>query len=250
MRAGEVLIFGDATSLEEAAAHEVVRTVRNAVARRGSCAFVLSGGSTPRGLYERLGEEPYRLGVDWSKLHLFFGDERCVPPDHPESNYRMVKEALLSRIPSLEKSTHRIRGELDPEVAASLYEKEIRRTVSEALPRFDLILLGMGADGHVASLFPNKEALMEPKRWVLPTVGPRPPRNRVTLTLRVINEARKVMFLVAGEEKALTLQRVLQEGDESASMSWPASLVQLKKGRLLWFVDQAAASRLENKLVN
>ena len=239
----QIFVFDDASSLEEAVAREVVRTARNAVSRRGVCHVALAGGSTPRGVYARLSEEPHRGRIDWSKVHLFWGDERCVPPDDPKSNYRMAHEALLSKVPLHESSVHRIPIELGPERAAAAYEEEIRAVGGGAVPRFDLILLGMGADGHTASLFPNTPALRQEPRLVAPTVAPSPPRQRVTLTLRAINAARKVLFLVAGGEKARTLARALEEGGQTSEGSLPASLVRPPKGRLLWMVDRAAATR-------
>ncbi len=242
----QIFVFDDISSLEEAAAREIVRTARNAVSRRGVCHVALAGGSTPRGVYARLSEEPHRGRIDWSKVHLFWGDERCVPPDDPKSNYRMAHEALLSRTPLHESSVHRIHVELGPERAAAAYEEEIRAVVGGATPRFDLILLGMGADGHTASLFPNTPALRQVRqdpRLVAPTVAPSPPRRRVTLTLRAINAARKVMFLVAGGEKARTLARVFEEGGRTSEGSLPAALVRPPNGRLLWMVDRSAAAR-------
>lgn len=241
MPARKVVIFDDAASLEEAAAQQVVRAVRNAVARRGECRLALSGGSTPRGLYARLAEEPHRERIDWSKLHLFWGDERCVPPDHPESNYRMVHEALLARVPLPDGSVHRIPGELGPDRAAARYEEAIRAGSAEAVPRFDVVLLGMGVDGHTASLFPDAPALGEERRLVVPTVAPTPPHDRVSLTLRVINAARLVAFLVVGQDKARTLARVLADEGRTSDGSLPASLVRPRRGRLLWLVDRSAA---------
>ncbi|MDA2915877.1 6-phosphogluconolactonase [Nitrospinae bacterium AH_259_B05_G02_I21] len=244
MRTRKVVIFDDAASLEEEAAQQVVRAVRNAVARRGECRLALSGGSTPRGLYTRLAEEPHRERVDWSKLHLFWGDERCVPPDHPESNYRMVHEALLARVPLLDGSVHRIPVELGPDRAAARYEEAIRAGSGEAVPRFDVVLLGMGADGHTASLFPDTPALSEERRLVVPTVAPTPPHDRVSITLRVINAARLVAFLVVGPDKARTLARVLADEGRTSDGSLPASLVRPRTGRLLWLLDKAAAAHL------
>ncbi len=158
-----VLVFDDAAALAEAAAREVVRTTRNAVARRGVSTLVLAGGGTPRRLYQHLAEQPFCGEIDWPRVKLYWGDERCVPPDHPESNFRMAEEALISRI-SGGGTIHRILGELEPARAADLYEKEIRRVSGNGLPRFDLILLGMGRDGHTASLFPDTPNLLAERR--------------------------------------------------------------------------------------
>lgn len=245
----ELLVFDNRAALSEAAAREVARSMRNALARRGLSTLVLAGGGTPRRLYERLAQEPYRQRIDWPKVALFWGDERCVPPAHPTSNYRMAADTLLSGIPEVG-SVHRILGELDPGRAAALYEKEIRKLGGETVPRFDLVLLGMGADGHTASLFPDTPELLEERRAVVATTAPEPPRERVTITLPVINAARKVMFLVTDGEKAATLARVMAgparviKGD-SAAAPLPAALVRPRRGRLLWLLDRAAAAELK-----
>jgi len=241
MRRWNLTVYPDLQAIEHAAAEEIVRTVRNAIARRGVCAWALAGGSTPRGLYERLAEEPWRERLDWKRLHFFWTDERCVPPEHPQSNYRMAWEALLSRVPVAPRNIHRIRGERPPVEAAALYEKQLKRWGKGSPPRFDLVLLGMGADGHTASLFPGDEASSEKRRLVLSTLSPKPPHERVSLSLRAINAARKVLFLVAGEEKAAALERVINEPSE---FGLTAALVRPTKGTLLWLVDRAAARLL------
>ncbi len=237
-----VLVFDDAAALGEAAALEVVRTTRNAVARRGVSTLVLAGGSTPRRLYEHLAEEPYREQVDWTRVELFWGDERCVFPGHPKSNYRMAEEALLSKIPG-GGTVHRILGELEPGRAAALYEQEIRSVTGEQVPRFDLILLGLGPDGHTASLFPDTPDLLEERRLAVATISPQSPHDRITITLRVINAARKVMFLVKGQDKASILARVIADDSGTRAACLPAALVRPPRGRVLWLVDRAAAGR-------
>jgi 6-phosphogluconolactonase len=178
-------------------------------------------------------------------MHLFFGDERAVPPDHAESNFRMVKETLLAngRIPLA--NVHRIQAELDPQQAADLYEADLVKSFGLTPgqpPRFDLILLGLGTDGHTASLFPGTSALAEQRRWVCANWVPRLQSHRVTLTLPVLNAGAEVMFVVSGKEKAEVLRAVLEGGGEGAKL--PAQLVRPKSGRLLWLVDAAAASLL------
>ncbi|NIM52086.1 MAG: 6-phosphogluconolactonase [Gemmatimonadales bacterium] len=239
-----VLIFDDAAALAEGAAREVVRSTRNAVRRRGRCALALAGGGTPRHLYQRLALPPHRGQIDWAKVQWFWGDERCVPPDDPSSNYRLANEMLLSRVSMKKKAVHRIRGELDPARAATLYEEEIRRTSGERTPRFDLILLGMGFDGHTASLFPDTPRLRDERRLVVATRSPLPPASRVTFTLHLINAARKVVVLVQGAAKAPVLARAVHgvAGDPAAPL--PAALLRPARGSLLWFVDRAAAARL------
>ncbi len=204
--------------------------------------MVLAGGGTPRRLYQHLAEQPFCGEIDWPRVKLYWGDERCVPPDHAASNFRMAEEALISRI-SGGGTIHRILGELEPARAAAFYEKEIRRVSGNGLPRFDLILLGMGRDGHTASLFPDTPNLSEERRLAVATTSPQPPHNRVTITLRVINAARKVMFLVTGGEKASILALVMADDSGAIATSLPAALVRPRQGRLLWLVDRAAAGR-------
>lgn len=242
--AARLVTFADPAALAAGAAREVTRIVRAAVADRGTCALVLAGGSTPRRLYEALAGEPYRSEIDWSKIQLFWGDERCVPADDCASNYAMARQALLSRIPIAERAVHRIAGELEPERAASLYEEELRRLVGGAVPRLDLVLLGLGADGHTASLFPSASNAPDEERLVIATLSPEPPRHRVTLTPRVLNFARTVMFLVHGEEKAGVVREVIAHDMGGPPSRLPAANVRPLDGTLLWFLDSAAASAL------
>lgn len=237
-----VRTFADPAALAEGAAREVAAIVRDTVERRGACTLALAGGSTPRGLYEALSAEPYRSEVDWSRLQVFWSDERRVPPDHPASNYAMARESLLSRVPIPDDAVHRIRGELEPAEAAALYEAEMRRVTSATLPRLDLVLLGMGADGHTASLFPDTPNLLDERRLVVATVAPAEPRNRVSLTLRALNAAGVALFLVQGREKASTLREVIQAGTAESSSRLPAAHVRPEHGRLVWLVDRAAAA--------
>lgn len=200
----------------------------------------LSGGSTPRALYERLAAVEMAERIPWRKVHLFWGDERCVPPDHPESNYGLAAAALLSRVPLPTENIHRIWGELPPAQAASLYEAELRAFFGET-PAFDLVFLGMGEDGHTASLFPDSPALKESTRWavhVAHTAPPPPLVSRVTLTFSVLNAARRVVFLVSGAAKAARFAQVWR-GDD-----FPAAQIHPKNGELLWLVDCDAAAAL------
>jgi 6-phosphogluconolactonase len=242
--AAVVHVCGDADGLAAAAAAEVARRARQAVARDGRFALVLSGGSTPARLYALLAKRRAgRGGVPWTNVHVFWGDERAVPPDHSESNFRLANEALLSRVPIPEGNVHRIRAELgSPAEAAALYEEELRaffETPAGRFPRVDLVLLGLGGDGHTASLFPGDAALEESTRLVLAPAGAKLGLRRITLTLPVLNSARAAMFLVSGEGKAAILARVLAGGAADASL--PARLVRPRAGDLLWFVDRAAA---------
>lgn len=231
-----------------AAADRFISAAEKAARERGRFAVALAGGSTPEGLYRRLAAEPYRNRVDWSSVQVFWGDERCVPSDDAASNYRMAREALLDRVPVSPANIHRIRGEAEPAVAAREYEAILREWfgVLEGPPRpgegFDFLLLGLGSDGHTASLFPGSPALLERERWVLPQRGPVPPHWRVTVTPVVIRAAREVTFLVTGGEKAGALCRAL-EGNGGPSET-PARVVLPPEGIIRWLVDSAAARGL------
>ncbi len=231
----------DVGALAQAAANELIRSVSEILAEHNNCSLVLAGGNTPRELYSLLASDGYRSSIDWSRLSLFWGDERCVPPDDPTSNYAMARESLISRLPVAPHSVHRVRGELPPEDAARLYTEEITAFFEGSRPRFDLILLGMGPDGHTASLYPDTPDLIGEERYVVPTWSPLPPHQRVTLTLRSINSANSVIFMVQGRSKADALARVRAalEGKETELL--PAALVNPTSGRLLWLVDGAAA---------
>jgi len=199
--------------------------------------IALSGGGTPRGLYEMLAAPPYREQIPWQRMHVFWGDERCVPPDHPGSNYRMAREALLDHVHIPARNVHRIHGELGPEAAAQAYNAKLRAFFGAPWPTFDLVLLGLGNDGHTASLFPGSDALKETAR---PAVGvtahyENRPAQRVTLTLPAINAARQVLFLAAG--KAGIVQAVLNEPDAG----YPAQHVRPTTGELVWLVDSIKA---------
>lgn len=239
--------FATTEAMAEAAAAEVTRIAAEAVARRGTFLLVLAGGSTPRFLYEKLSADPYRSQIDWSSVQLFWGDERCVPPHNPASNYAMALETLLFRVPVADRSVHRIQGELEPARAAQLYENELCRVTGETLPEFDLVLLGVGTDGHTASLFPDTLDLLNEQRLVITTVSPHPPRHRVTLTLKVLNAARAVMFLVQGGDKARVLRDVMAPDDAASPSPLPAALVRPREGRPLWFIDRAAAAEIPER---
>jgi 6-phosphogluconolactonase len=206
--------------------------------------LVLAGGNTPRRVYELLASESFRERVAWDRVDIFFGDERCVPPDHPDSNYLMAYQALLSQVPISAEQVRRIRGEAEPDEAARLYEGELRKYFVNAMwPRFALVLLGMGTDGHTASLFPGSAALNEVEKWVAPARASQPPHERVTLTLPVFNQAAHVLFLVSGINKAERLAQVLKGGSRKTE-PLPAQLVQPARGSVEWLVDRAAASLL------
>jgi 6-phosphogluconolactonase len=239
-----LLVYETPEELAEAAARDFASRAREAINERGRFAVALAGGSTPKAAYEVLARD-YAGALDWSKVHVFFGDERTVPPDHEDSNYRMAYEALLSRVPV--GSVHRMRGELPPEEAAAAYEEELREFFGpDDVPRFDLILCGLGEDGHTLSLFPETAALDITDRWVVANPVLKLETTRLTLTIPVLNASRAVTFLVAGEGKADVLKQIL-EGDADPR-AYPAKLVNPKSGDLTWIVDLAAARLLKPPL--
>jgi 6-phosphogluconolactonase len=207
----------------------------------GLFTLVLSGGSTPRPVYEFLASDRYSHRIDWERTHLFWGDERLIPPDHPDSNYEMAYELLVSRVPIPDENVHPVPvDDIPPERVAIEYEKELRTFFKAdvgGFPQFDLILLGMGVDGHTASLFPGDPALYERKRWVVAIDGKKglPPVPRVTLTLPVINSAARVAFLINGEEKKMIMDEILSNPDDSAQ-KYPAARVN-PNGKLSWIIS-------------
>lgn len=244
--AREVIRVADAEAVSATAAGDFVGLAREAVARRGSFTVALSGGSTPRRLYQLLAEAPYRNQVAWERVEFFWGDERAVPPDHPDSNYQLAAAALLSKLDVPPERIHRIQAErADRDAAARDYQVEIARVFGVAAedppPALDLVLLGLGDDGHTASLFPYSEGLRERRRWVVRHFVERLGAERITLTLPILNRAKEIRFLVAGAEKAPALRAVLEGPRDPERL--PAQLVQPEAGRLIWLVDQAAASQ-------
>jgi 6-phosphogluconolactonase len=247
----DISVFDTAEQVAAAAAERFVECSHVAIDERGVCSVALSGGNTPRRVYELLTTERFKDRVDWRQLELFFGDERTVPPDHPDSNYRMAYESLISKVPLPAKNVHRIAGEGNPDENARLYENELKTFFAGlSWPRFDLVLLGMGTDGHTASLFPRSEALQEKSRWVVATKAQLSGQDRITLTLPVLNHAAEIVFLVTGKEKAQRLREVLEAvGSGLSAVSsrddlLPAQMVQPVDGKLEWLVDRAAASLL------
>ncbi|MGH7360829.1 MAG: 6-phosphogluconolactonase [Candidatus Methylomirabilales bacterium] len=242
-----LVVLADPAALAQEAAERFAGIAAKALARAGRFTVALTGGSTPKRLYTLLAAEPYRSRLPWPETHVFWGDERCVPPDHPESNYRMAHDALLRQLPIPPEQIHRMRGE-DPERAAADYEQRLRTAFQPQAgmpPRFDLVLLGMGADGHTASLFPHTEAVRENQRWVVRNHVPKLQAHRLTLTAPVMNRGAAILFLVAGDEKAAALQEVLEGPADPERL--PAQLIRPTTGRLVWLVDRAAASRLAGR---
>ena len=245
-----ILGFEDAEAVAQYAAREFVRRARAAIDASGAFKVALAGGSTPRRTYELLAEASLSSQVDWEATHIFFGDERAVPPDHPDSNYRSAFEALLSKVRVPEAQVHRMEGERsDLDTAATEYEATLLEsfdlTVESSLPRFDLVMLGMGDDGHTASLFPGTAALDEHRAWVVANDVPQRAARRLTLTIPVLNAARCAMFAIAGADKAAPLLAVLEGRDDPNRL--PSKLIAPVDGDLLWLVDRAAAASLTRK---
>ncbi len=244
----EIVVMSDAGALAREAADRFVALASAAIDSRGRCVVALSGGSTPRALYELLAAR----AIDWLHIHIFWSDERCVPPEHPDSNYGMAQQALLSKVNVPIDNIHRLKGEIDPAQAADDYEDELRRVFSAPaepsvtaptnLPRFDLILLGLGPDAHTASLFPGTAAIHEQRRWVVGHHIEALKTNRLTFAPPMINHAAHVIFLVAGADKASAVGWVVN-GPRDPDR-FPAQIVDPIDGQVTWLIDQAAASAL------
>jgi 6-phosphogluconolactonase len=244
---GEIQIKEDIDELSRAAASEFLGQAQRAVQSKNLFSVALSGGSTPAFLYALLADDPsFQTEVPWDKIHCFWEDERHVPPDHPESNYRMAYDAMLSKVPIPSENVHRIKAENpDAQQVVEEYEATIRtffQLRTGNFPRYDLVLLGLGPDGHTASLFPGTEALHERNRLVVANWVEKFHAHRITMTLPVFNEAAFVLFLVSGAEKAKILRQVLEE--KGRKEPFPSQLVRPTHGRLLWLVDRAAARLL------
>jgi 6-phosphogluconolactonase len=242
-----IKVSPDTAALAAATAELFTESAKTAVAARGVARIAVSGGSTPKIVFKMLADpaQPFLTGVPWDKLQLYWVDERCVPPDHAESNYRMTKEAMLTQIPLPAENVHRMEGELDPEEAASKYEAEIRNSFKlegAQTPTFDLVLLGMGPDGHTASLFPHTEGLNEMARIVIPNHVPQKDAWRVTLTWPVIVQGREVAFLIEGKEKTEMVKTVFTGPYEPET--YPAQLIRPASGKLTLMMDVAAAAGL------
>jgi len=239
----EVRIFKDLEELSRAAAGLFGEQAAQSIAERNRFLVALNGGSTPNRLFQLLATND-REEVSWGKVHVFWGDERCVPPDDPGSSYGQAQDVLLSRVPIPEANVHRIKGELEPGLASEDYTRILKGFASQPLdwPRFDLVYLGMGEDGHTASLFPGSPVdLSEPTMPVTAEYQDRP-ANRVTLTPVVFNSARMIVFLATGEKKAQTFAEVL--GNRYNPERYPVQRIKPDSGRSIWLVDEAAASRL------
>lgn len=231
-------VYSDLAGVSEAVAESITEKITTAPAD-GIFNLALAGGNTPRTLYKLLATD-FRDRIPWNRVHLFWGDERYVPPGDPQSNYRLVRESLLDHIKIPASNIHQMRTDFaDPDDAAMSYEAVLRGRFSSPWPAFNLVLLGLGVDGHAASLFPGSPALEERKRWVLSTIGPTEPRPRLTLTLPAITHAEQVYFLVAGSDKANAMRRTLTEGGNTPA----ARLVAQKPDSVFW-ADSAASRNL------
>jgi len=237
-----IRLFDDAESLSRAAADLFVEQASRAVQARGRFTVALSGGRTPRRTYALLAADPRREKTSWPDVHVFWGDERCVPPDDPRSNARMAWKTLLDHVPVRWGQIHPIDGETVPDAAADAYERLLRRELADSGGRLDLVFLGLGEDGHTASLFPGRPLPADGARWVAAVPADGRETDRVTMTPGLINAARMVVFLVMGRAKASILDAVV--GDTADPRQLPARLIRPHPGRLIWMVDRKAASNL------
>src|SRR2546421_5896731 len=243
----QISIYPDTNTLSREAAQFIVRLANEAIVTHGRFTIALSGGSTPKVLYSLLGDEPYRSQIDWAQVDIFWSDERCVPPDSEESNYHLAQQVLLNKIPIPASQVHRMPADQpDRDIASQAYTEEMQRTFgTNGIPNFDLIQLGMGPEGHTASLFPHQPSLHEQQRLVMSVSVPKPPPPRLTFTPPILNAARHVLFLVTGSEKADAVQAVLEgpyQPDE-----YPAQIVRPTNGEVTWMLDTAAAGKLTQK---
>ena len=239
-----IKVFPSKVELIQAAAVEFIDAARQSIKAKGTFSVALSGGDTPQPLYQLLAQDPDRDNLDWSKIHFFWGDERNVPPAHTDSNYFQAYQALLEprQIPT--QNIHRIQGELEPTIAADIYQAELLDLFGRDLPQFDLILLGMGSDGHTVSLFPGTDAVIHPDSYQLVAANylPEPDTWRITLMPKIINAAKRVIFLISGQSKAVSLHRVI-EGPYLPHL-YPAQLIQPTAGKLIWLIGQEAGQYL------
>lgn len=236
-----LVVVADEAALDRAVAEHFVAAAGQAIAGRGSFAVALSGGTTPKAVYALLAVEPFRSAVDWAQVRFFFGDERCVPPDDEQSNYRMARLAFLDAVPIPPANVHRMRGEIDPAEAARDYAAILRTDLGDE-PSLDLTLLGLGPDGHTASLFPGSPPDTDNDALVRAVYADSRAMWRITITPKVINASRTVAFAVEGVEKAAILEAVLEGPRDPVAL--PSQIVAPSPGRLLWLADVAAAGTL------
>ena len=240
-----VEIAKDQLALAEMAVEKIIILAQDSIQHRGQFTIALAGGSTPRGIYTLLATPPNRARIDWEHVYFFWGDERSVPPDDSNSNYLMAKQTLMDHVPIPIENIYRIEGELKTYIAAKRYEKSMKSFFSitnEEFPKFDLMLLGIGIDGHTASLFPETAALKEKVRWVIENYIPKLDEWRITFSMPLINSAENIIIVVSGKGKAEIIKAVL--GGNNQSSQFPIGNIQPVDGNLLWLVDKAAASKL------
>jgi 6-phosphogluconolactonase len=239
----KIKVLSDLETLSRCAASIFLNASRNSIKTQKRFAVALSGGLTPKRMFALLGSDSYYHKVEWCHVHLFWADERCVPKENKESNFRLAYESFLSKISIPASNIHRVKGEEDPEKAAKDYEDDMRKfSGMSGILVFDLTILGIGEDGHTASLFPGSEALEETIRLTLPVYMKRPKCDRVTLTLPVLNNSAQILFLVSGPSKANIVNEIL--GKEGKKEQYPAGRINPSNGQVLWLVDQEAARKL------
>lgn len=241
-----IKIFASQHELSEALAREIINLIGIASGEKSAFSIAVSGGNTPKQLFTMLGDRFGEL-ADWKLVHFFWVDERCVPPDHIDSNFRMTQDSLFSRINIPADNIHRIRGEDDPEAESLRYENDLRKSVAaiNGLPSFNLMLLGLGVDGHTASIFPGNEALFHSERLCVSTVNPSTGQRRITLTGKVINNSASVVFHVTGSNKAEIVSKIIDPN--RADKLFPASLVVTANNNLAWFLDKEAGALLDKE---
>ena len=239
----QVLIHADARAASRAAAESFAEVARRAVEARGRFSVALSGGSAPRETYRLLGEEPFRSTVPWVGVHLFWGDERCVPPGHPRSNFAMAREAFIACVPIPPANVHRMRGELSPADGAEQYRAELEAFFGPGVPRFDLVHLGVGPDAHTCSLFPFDPLLRERERTVGNAILKSLGEPRISLTAPVVNAAARVEVLALGKDKAAVVRKALVGPIDPFRL--PIQLIRPIDGEMVWMLDEAAAARLK-----
>jgi 6-phosphogluconolactonase len=242
-----IIIESNAVHMAQKGAEIFLNAARRSVELKGCFMTALSGGSTPRPMHKMLTRGPYHSNVPWEKTHIFWADERNVTSDHPDSNYGTAKKDLLEKVPIPSDHIHAMPVWLDPEAGIWTYQKkleEVFSTEKSNLPVFDLIFLGVGTDGHTASLFPGQEILGNRETWIVSVKGGKPNVERLTMTYSILNEARHIVFLVSGEKKCRILRTIFE--DKLAGL--PVQRIQPRKGKLTWLIDQEAAARLPSRV--
>lgn len=240
-----IAMYDDKHTLSQHAAEYILRIARESIDLHGRFTFALTGGTTPGEVYSLLGSEPIRSQINWQLVHIFWGDERCVPQNNPESNFYLAQEVLLENVAIPKSQIHPVPADqADRDAASQAYTVEMQHAFgTNGIPDFDLIHLGMGPEGHTASLFPHQASLREKHRLVIPVSVPKPPPDRLTFTPPLLNAAKNVLFLVTGSEKADALHAVLE--GEYRPDDYPAQIVHPTNGEVVWMLDKAAAQKLQ-----